>query len=55
MPEAARERFAMPPAGTVLAPVPRYACAAGPLLSENRIVTVLVTVVNRKVTTHSPN
>jgi hypothetical protein len=30
MPEAARERFATPPAGTALAPVPRYAFAAGP-------------------------
>jgi hypothetical protein len=30
MPEAARERFAIPPAGTALAPVPRYAIAAGP-------------------------
>jgi hypothetical protein len=31
MPEAARERFAMPPAGTALAPLPRCASGAGPL------------------------
>jgi hypothetical protein len=30
MPEAARVRFAIPPAGTALAPVPRYAFATGP-------------------------
>jgi hypothetical protein len=36
MPEAARERFATPPAGTALAPMPRLASGAGPLLSENR-------------------
>jgi hypothetical protein len=36
MPEAARERFATPPAGTALAPLPRLASGAGPLLSEIR-------------------
>ena len=30
MPEAARERFASPPAGTALAPLPRFASGAGP-------------------------
>jgi hypothetical protein len=31
MPKAARERFATPPAGTALAPLPRLASGAGPL------------------------
>ena len=50
MPKAARERFTTPPAGTALAPMPRRVSGAGPLLSENRYVTVLETVVNIKVT-----
>jgi hypothetical protein len=39
MPKAARERFAIPPAGTALAPLPRLASGAGPSLSEIRCVT----------------
>jgi hypothetical protein len=39
MPEAARERIAIPPAGTALAPIPRLASEAGPLVSETRNVT----------------
>mgnify|MGYP007135463299 CR=1 FL=1 len=50
MPKAARERFTRPPAGTALAPMPRRVSGAGPLLSENRYVTISVTVVNIKVT-----
>jgi hypothetical protein len=50
MPKAARERFTTPPAGTALAPLPRRVSGAGPLLSEIRNVTVLVTFVNGKVT-----
>jgi hypothetical protein len=51
MPKAARERSATPPAGTALAPLPRYAFGAGPSLSETRNVTYSVTNVNEKVTT----
>jgi hypothetical protein len=36
MPEAARERFASPPAGTALAPMYRCASGTGPSLSENQ-------------------
>jgi hypothetical protein len=36
MPKAARERFATPPAGTALAPLPRCASGADPLLSEKQ-------------------
>ena len=50
MPKAARERLTTPPAGTALAPMPRNVSGAGPLLSENRYVTVSETIVNRKVT-----
>ncbi len=51
MPKAARERFTTPPAGTALAPLPRRVSGAGPLLSEIRNVTVLVTIVNGNATT----
>jgi hypothetical protein len=56
MPEAARERFATPPAGTALAPMPRLASAAGPLREREseRSVTVMVTYANKKVTTSWP-
>jgi hypothetical protein len=50
MPKAARERVTTPPAGTALAPLPRHVSGAGPLPSEIRNVTVLVTFVNEKVT-----
>ena len=55
MPEAARERPAIPPAGTALAPEPRFASAAGPFTereSLKRYVTVSVTIVNVTVTSH---
>ena len=53
MPKAARERLAIPPAGTALAPEPRCASAAGPFTereSRNQYVTEIVTSVNTTVT-----
>jgi hypothetical protein len=48
--QAARERTANPPAGTALAPMTRYASAPCPSMSEDYIVTVVGTYVNKKVT-----
>jgi hypothetical protein len=52
MPEAARERFATPPAGTALAPLPRCAFGAGPSREREsgRDVTEIETTVKACVT-----
>ena len=52
MPKAARERFTTPPAGTALAPCPGVSPARVLYMSEIRSVTVSVTIVNVKVTSH---
>jgi hypothetical protein len=56
MPKAARERFAIPPAGTALAPLPRCASGAGPLRERDSVenVTEVVTYVNEKETLYIP-
>jgi hypothetical protein len=53
MPKAARERIAIPPAGTALAPLPGLPPGQVLYVSENRNVPETVTIVNENVTTLS--